>query len=281
KEITKAKEKNKPFDFGYYLFICKLHKINANQTKKKKNKRQSSEEILWSNPEEEIIDQVREIVAVRIALILAGVGGESFDDVSIGWTSWSSSSAWQKIQSAALSKLLFVAFNALVAWASVNPMLANIAIDSGSMVNCVVGSLKMVLHIVSAKSEKRIETHVQASVAILQKRLRFKAVVVTFAKNFLQDRGFSGKRRLFGLEAPRRQSQPRGRDASNAFSNRANQETKPTANASNVRCITQQNNAGAQRNSERDGLLCFVDGHLIQSCSPRSGFHNRTEDHTD
>ncbi|BES96658.1 protein BCCIP homolog [Nesidiocoris tenuis] len=75
KEITKAKEKNKPFDFGYYLFICKLHKINANQTKKKKNKRQSSEEILWSNPEEEIIDQATELKFEFPVETDSGLGG--------------------------------------------------------------------------------------------------------------------------------------------------------------------------------------------------------------
>ena len=49
-----------PFDFSYYAFICKLYKMDGKvQGKKKKGKSAiPQEQIIWSNPEEEIIDQV-------------------------------------------------------------------------------------------------------------------------------------------------------------------------------------------------------------------------------
>lgn len=47
------------FDFSYFVLICKLYKTDLKSKKKntKKNKK-PTEEIVWSNPEEEIIDQV-------------------------------------------------------------------------------------------------------------------------------------------------------------------------------------------------------------------------------
>jgi protein BCP1 len=63
KEIRKACEKKMPYDFTYFILICKLYKSEKPQTKKKKKKQQHSgggdePEIVWSNPEEEIINQV-------------------------------------------------------------------------------------------------------------------------------------------------------------------------------------------------------------------------------
>lgn len=56
-----------PYDFTYFILICKLYKSENMQTKKKKKKKQQQlsgrsdePEILWSNPEEELIDQVCE-----------------------------------------------------------------------------------------------------------------------------------------------------------------------------------------------------------------------------
>ncbi|XP_046993401.1 protein BCCIP homolog [Schistocerca americana] len=60
KEIKRAKEKKMPFDFAYYVIICKLYKADKTSKKKKKNKKADSEceqDIIWSNPEEEIINQ--------------------------------------------------------------------------------------------------------------------------------------------------------------------------------------------------------------------------------
>ncbi|KAL1137718.1 hypothetical protein AAG570_009414 [Ranatra chinensis] len=58
KEIRKACEKKLPFDFAYYAFICKLHKVDGKVQSKKKGKNTVPEDqVIWSNPEEEIIDQ--------------------------------------------------------------------------------------------------------------------------------------------------------------------------------------------------------------------------------
>lgn len=47
------------FEFSYFILICKLYKIDLNNKKKKSKKnKKPAEEIIWSNPEEEIIDQV-------------------------------------------------------------------------------------------------------------------------------------------------------------------------------------------------------------------------------
>lgn len=60
KEIQRACDKKQPFDFSYYIFICKLYKLDekAKNKKKKKGKTGQEQEIVWSNPEEELIDQV-------------------------------------------------------------------------------------------------------------------------------------------------------------------------------------------------------------------------------
>ncbi|XP_012255522.2 protein BCCIP homolog isoform X2 [Athalia rosae] len=58
-EVKRAKEKKMPFNFSYYILICKLYKTENSKTKvesKKtnKNKDSSQAEVLWSNLEEEI-----------------------------------------------------------------------------------------------------------------------------------------------------------------------------------------------------------------------------------
>uniref|UniRef100_A0A224XUK7 Protein BCCIP homolog n=1 Tax=Panstrongylus lignarius TaxID=156445 RepID=A0A224XUK7_9HEMI len=59
KEIQRACDKKQPFDFSYYIFICKLYKLDekAKNKKKKKGKAGQEQEVVWSNPEEELIDQ--------------------------------------------------------------------------------------------------------------------------------------------------------------------------------------------------------------------------------
>lgn len=57
-ELKRANSKNMPFNFSYYILICKLYKTEDKKVGKKtrsKNKNVGSEpSILWSNPEEEI-----------------------------------------------------------------------------------------------------------------------------------------------------------------------------------------------------------------------------------
>ncbi|KAG7201208.1 hypothetical protein KM043_003995 [Ampulex compressa] len=57
-EVKRANSKNMPFDFSYYVLICKLYKMEDKKVgKKSKNKKKGGREeptILWSNPEEEI-----------------------------------------------------------------------------------------------------------------------------------------------------------------------------------------------------------------------------------
>ncbi|KAK9496578.1 hypothetical protein O3M35_013138 [Rhynocoris fuscipes] len=59
KEIKRACDKNLAFEFSYYIFICKLYKLDekAKNKKKKKGKAGQEQELVWSNPEEELIDQ--------------------------------------------------------------------------------------------------------------------------------------------------------------------------------------------------------------------------------
>jgi len=59
KEIKKACEKKQAYTFDYYIFICKLHKMDVANGKKKKN-RGTVEEVIWSNAEESIIDSEAE-----------------------------------------------------------------------------------------------------------------------------------------------------------------------------------------------------------------------------
>lgn len=57
-EIKRANNKKMPFNFSYYILICKLYKTEDKKLEKKlkHKKRDNTEEpaILWSNPEEEI-----------------------------------------------------------------------------------------------------------------------------------------------------------------------------------------------------------------------------------
>ncbi|XP_029156482.1 protein BCCIP homolog [Nylanderia fulva] len=57
-EVKRANNKNMPFNFSYYVLICKLYKSEDKKTNKKsknKNRKTGNEpSILWSNPEEEI-----------------------------------------------------------------------------------------------------------------------------------------------------------------------------------------------------------------------------------
>lgn len=57
-EMKRASEKKMPFQFSYYILICKLYKTenpNSKKDSKKKNKNSSPQaDVLWSNPEEEI-----------------------------------------------------------------------------------------------------------------------------------------------------------------------------------------------------------------------------------
>lgn len=52
KELAKVKAKNPANDFTYLIMICKLYKMKPS----KKNK---NEQVIWSNAEEEIFDEVR------------------------------------------------------------------------------------------------------------------------------------------------------------------------------------------------------------------------------
>ncbi|XP_017759140.1 PREDICTED: protein BCCIP homolog [Eufriesea mexicana] len=57
-EIKRANNKKLPFNFSYYILICKLHKTEDKKLEKKlKHKKKDNIEeptIIWSNPEEEI-----------------------------------------------------------------------------------------------------------------------------------------------------------------------------------------------------------------------------------
>lgn len=57
-EMTRACAKKMPFNFSYYILICKLYKIKdkkvETKTKNKKKNNTDTPTIVWSNPEEEI-----------------------------------------------------------------------------------------------------------------------------------------------------------------------------------------------------------------------------------
>lgn len=60
KEIKKACQKKMPYDFTYFILICKLYKSGKPHRQKKKRQQSGGggePEILWSNPEEELINQ--------------------------------------------------------------------------------------------------------------------------------------------------------------------------------------------------------------------------------
>ena len=57
--MKRAVEKKMPFDFSYLILICKLHQVDSSKKKSRKNQKKSNEpDIIWSNQEDEIIDQV-------------------------------------------------------------------------------------------------------------------------------------------------------------------------------------------------------------------------------
>lgn len=48
-----------PFDFQYFVMICKLYKMDHGKKKSKKNKNMEPEpEVVWSNAEEEVFQEV-------------------------------------------------------------------------------------------------------------------------------------------------------------------------------------------------------------------------------
>ncbi|KAG5310492.1 BCCIP protein, partial [Acromyrmex insinuator] len=56
-ELKRANNRNMPFNFSYYILICKLYKSEdkrAGKKAKSKNRNGTEPSILWSNPEEEI-----------------------------------------------------------------------------------------------------------------------------------------------------------------------------------------------------------------------------------
>ncbi|XP_046383878.1 protein BCCIP homolog [Ischnura elegans] len=65
KEIKRAQEKGMPFEFAYFILICKLYKMDMKASKKGrkmkggKGKKETTEDlsVIWSNPEEEVIDE--------------------------------------------------------------------------------------------------------------------------------------------------------------------------------------------------------------------------------
>lgn len=54
KELIKVKSKNPSNDFSYLIMICKLYKMKSS----KKDRKNQAEEVVWSNAEEEIFDEV-------------------------------------------------------------------------------------------------------------------------------------------------------------------------------------------------------------------------------
>ncbi|XP_018392575.1 PREDICTED: protein BCCIP homolog [Cyphomyrmex costatus] len=52
-ELKRANNRNMPFNFSYYILICKLYK-SEDKKAKSKNKNGTEPSVLWSNPEEEI-----------------------------------------------------------------------------------------------------------------------------------------------------------------------------------------------------------------------------------
>ncbi|XP_014281755.1 protein BCCIP homolog [Halyomorpha halys] len=65
KEIKKACEKKMAYDFTYYIFICKLYKVDGKTKGKKKNRKGQNpieeQDVIWSNPEEELLDEVADM----------------------------------------------------------------------------------------------------------------------------------------------------------------------------------------------------------------------------
>lgn len=65
KEIKKACDKKMAYDFTYYIFICKLYKVDGKSKAKKKHRKSKNpiedQEIIWSNPEEELLAEAAEM----------------------------------------------------------------------------------------------------------------------------------------------------------------------------------------------------------------------------
>lgn len=59
KEMEKAKGRNMPFNFEYFVLICKMYQLDSKKKKSKKNKNKPDEpEVIWSNAEEEVFEEV-------------------------------------------------------------------------------------------------------------------------------------------------------------------------------------------------------------------------------
>ncbi|KAK2579280.1 hypothetical protein KPH14_008239 [Odynerus spinipes] len=56
-EMKRASNRKMPFNFSYYILICKLYKMEDKKVGKTKNKKRNNADtptVMWSNPEEEI-----------------------------------------------------------------------------------------------------------------------------------------------------------------------------------------------------------------------------------
>lgn len=57
--MEKAKGRNMPFNFEYFVLICKMYQLDSKKKKSKKNKNKPDEpEVIWSNAEEEVFEEV-------------------------------------------------------------------------------------------------------------------------------------------------------------------------------------------------------------------------------
>lgn len=54
-EMKRATSKKMPFEFTHFILICKLYKINENVKAKGKKNKANEPNVIWSNPEEEIV----------------------------------------------------------------------------------------------------------------------------------------------------------------------------------------------------------------------------------
>ena len=90
-DVKRANTKKMPFNFSYYILICKLYKMeNVNLDKKLKKKKKDNTEkpsILWSNPEEEIFAEEATVsfefsVEKETDSALSGTWTESDDEMT-------------------------------------------------------------------------------------------------------------------------------------------------------------------------------------------------------
>ncbi|KAF7388628.1 hypothetical protein HZH68_012570 [Vespula germanica] len=83
-EMKRANSRNMPFNFSYYVLICKLYKMEDKKigTKTKNNKKNNSATptIIWSNPEEEIFAE-KALISFEFS-----VENESDSGLSGTWT---------------------------------------------------------------------------------------------------------------------------------------------------------------------------------------------------